>query len=248
MKRFTRVLPVVFVPAVLITLGAAPWRDDDKDGEEEVELEEARVFVEFNSTDEDFGIQFFWDGTEWKKMKVEDPDGRTILKVEASKSLALQGLTEGFFESGEPEVSELPLEQFLARFPEGEYEFEGKTIDGENIEGEAEFTHTIPGAPENLFPADGDVVNAALPLVVSFDAVTEDLNGAPLTPTSYEVLIENEDETRIFSIILDGDLMSPSVTVPPEFIKPGGAEYKLEVIVQEEGGNRTISETEFTTL
>lgn len=236
-----RMLPVVLVPALLLTLSAAPWRDEG----EEIELDEAKVFIEFNSTDEDFGVQLFWDGDAWKRMKVEGPDGRTVLKVEASRSLGLQGLTEGFFESDEPNLEELPLEQFFARFPEGEYEFEGKTLDGDELEGEAEFTHTLAAAPENLFPADGDVV--ALPLIVSFNAVTEDMNGHPLTPASYEVVIENEDETRILSVILDGDLANPAVTIPPEFIKPNAA-YKLEVIVDEEGGNRTISETEFTTL
>jgi hypothetical protein len=41
--------------------------------------------------------------------------------------------------------------------------------------------------------------------------------------------------------------MNPSVTISPEFLHPG-MEYKLEVIVQEESGNKTISETEFSTF
>ena len=40
---------------------------------------------------------------------------------------------------------------------------------------------------------------------------------------------------------------NPSVFVPPEFLE-NDTEYKLEVIVQEESGNRTIAESEtFTT-
>jgi hypothetical protein len=46
---------------------------------------------------------------------------------------------------------------------------------------------------------------------------------------------------------LRGDTANPSVTLPPEFLDPG-TDYKFEVIVQEESGNRTISETEFSTL
>ncbi len=245
MKDVKRMFPLLVVPLAALTVGAASWGGGNKG---EVELEEAEVFIEFNSTDEDIGMQFFWDGQAWDHMKVEDSKGKTVLRVKASKGLAKQGLTEGFFESDEPNLDELSLEEFFERFPEGEYEFEGETLEGEELEGETEFTHVLPAAPSNLFPAEGDVVNAALPLIVSFDAVTQDLNGMPLQPEFYEVVVENEgDILRVFTVILDGDVQQPSATVPPEFLKPG-TEYKLEVIVQEESGNRTISENEFTTL
>ena len=52
---------------------------------------------------------------------------------------------------------------------------------------------------------------------------------------------------RVLSVILEGDIAHPAVTVPPEFLQ-GGLEYKFEVIVQEESGNRTIAETTFCTL
>ena len=51
----------------------------------------------------------------------------------------------------------------------------------------------------------------------------------------------------MLSIILDGSVAHPAVTVPPEFLTPE-TEYKLEIIVQEESGNKTIAETEFCTL
>jgi hypothetical protein len=244
MVAFKRVFPILLAPALALALTAAAGGDDC----EEIELDEAEVFIEYNSTDGDFGIQFFWDGEPWRKMKVEGPDGRTVLKVRASRSLAAQGLTEGFFESAEPSADELSMEEFLERFPEGEYGFEGRTLECEELEGETEFTHTIPAPPVNLYPADDDAVDPGLPLVASFDAVTTDLNGDPLDPELYEVIVESENDIlRVFSIVLEGDVASPSVTVPPEFLLPD-TEYKLEIIVQEESGNRTISETEFATL
>jgi hypothetical protein len=244
MTKTARILSLLFVPALAITVGAAPWRGD----RDEIPLDEAEVFIEFNSTDEDLGIQFFWDGEAWDRMKVEASDGRTVLRVSAARSLALQGLTEGFFESDEPSVDELSLEEFLARFPAGTYEFEGRTLEGDELEGETEFTHVIPAAPANLFPAAGAVVDSTQPLVASFDAVSADLDGGPLTPELYELVVETEgDILRVFSIILAGDTVHPSATVPPELLDPG-TEYKLEVIVQEESGNRTISEIEFSTL
>jgi len=240
MKQYTKIWLVLLGPALLLTAEAASF------GGEEIPLDEARVFIEFNSTDEDFGIQFFWDGEAWGKMRVEDPDGKAILRVRASESLAEQGLTEGFFESGEPSIDELSMKEFFERFPEGTYEFEGTSLEGDELEGEAEFSHTLPAAPENLFPFEGALIDARDPLVVTFDPVGRDLEGDPLTPALYNVVVEVDDD-HTFTVVLSGDLANPSVTVPPEFLD-GGTEYKLEVIAQEEGGNRTIAETTFFTL
>jgi hypothetical protein len=239
MKHYTKMWLLLLVPALLLTAEAASF------GGDEVQLEEARVFIEFNSTDNDIGIQFFWDGEAWAKMRVNDPDKQAILRVRASKGLGDQGLTEGFFESDEPTADELSIEEFFERFPEGEYEFEGKTLEGDELEGEAEFSHTLPAAPANLYPAEGTLLDARDPLVASFDAVTSDLEGQPLTPDLYHVVIEQDDD-HFLEVVLPGGTAHPAVTVPPEFLA-SGTEYKLEVIAQEEGGNRTISETSFAT-
>lgn len=243
MTKLKHLLPLaLFAPVLLLSLGASPR------GGVEVELDEAEVFIEFNARDGDFGIQFFWDGEPWKRMKCEGPDERTVLKVRASRNLRAQGLTEGFFESAEPSVEDLSMKEFLARFPAGEYEYEGRTLNGLEIEGETDFTHILPAPPQNLWPAEGDMVNAANPLVVSFDAVTQDLDGNPLDPELYQVIVETENDIlRVFTMILEGDVANPQATVPPEFMFPG-LEYKFEVIVQEESGNRTIWETAFTTF
>lgn len=245
MKIHTLWSTLLTVPLAAFAAGALGW---DREDENEIELDEARVFIEYNATDGDLGIQFFWDGEAWDRMRVEDGRGHTVLRVRADRNLADQGLTEGFFESDEPSLDELSMEEFLERFPEGTYEFEGKTLEGDELEGEAEFTHVLPEAPDNFFPPDGAMVNADLPLVLKFDRVTHDLEGDLLQPELYEVVLESEgDILRVFSIVLEGGVLRPRATVPPEFLKPG-REYKLEVIVQEAGGNRTISETEFTTL
>ena len=250
MFKHESVVLALLVPAgAFLALAAAPGggKGGGKDEPEEVELDEAEVFIEWNSTDGDFGIQFFWDGDGWDRMRVVNSEGKVALQVRARDNLQEQGLTEGAFESVEPDPDELSMEEFLERFPEGEYEFEGKTLEGENLEGETEFTHVIPAPPANLWPAEGSVVSAALPLVASFDAVTADIDGNTLEPELYELVIEDmNDETLAFTIVLEGDLANPSVTVPPEFLEPG-SDYKLEVLVQEESHNRTITETKFTT-
>ena len=214
--------------------------DRDDDDEDEVELEVARVFIEWNSTDEDFGIQFFWDGVPWSEMTIEDGSGREALSVKPKRSLRRHGLTEGFFESAEP--GDVSMEEFFRRFPEGTYEFEGRTLDGRELEGEAEFTHALPAPPENLSPAEGDEVDPD-GFAVSFDEVSEDIHGNPIEIAYYEVIVEKEDDEPIlqtFRVIL-----RPSVTsvgIPAAFLEPG-TEYKFEVIAVSEAGNKTITES-----
>jgi hypothetical protein len=226
---------------IAFTATGARWDDDDED-EEEIELDEARVFIEWNSTDTDFGIHVFWDGEAWKEMEVENPDGKTVLSVKAKRNLKAQGLTEGFFESDEPPASELSMEEFFERHPEGTYEFEGETLEGDELVGEAEFSHRLPKPPTNLSPATGDLVSHA-GFTVSFDPVTEDLDGEEIEIAYYEVVVEKEEDEPIlqtFNVILRPSVHS--VTVPASFLEPD-TEYKIEVIAVLEEGNRTITET-----
>lgn len=243
MTKLAFTLPALLA-ATAITVAAAPWGED---GGNEIELDEAEVFIEFNSTDGDFGIQFFWDGEPWRKMNLESPDEEIIMRVKIDENLKEQGMTEGFFESAEPSVEELSMAEFLDRFPAGEYEYEGRTLDEIEIEGETELTHDLPSPPSNLSPGDDEVVAFDRPVILSFDAVTTTLDGDPIVPELYEIVLETEDEIlKVLSVIIDGDEANPSLTVPPEFLEPG-TEYKFEVIVQEESHNRTISETVFFT-
>ena len=51
-----------------------------------------------------------------------------MLNVRVKGRLQKQGLTEFFFESAEPTFDELEPADFFKRFPEGEYEIEGKRL------------------------------------------------------------------------------------------------------------------------
>jgi hypothetical protein len=246
------VLPLFLLAAIGLAFAASVWADEDD--EDEIELEEADIFIEWNSTDDDYGVHIFWDGDPWKRMKViyegeDDDDEKIVLDVKAKKSLKRQGLTEAFFESAEPTTDELSLAKFLRRFPEGEYEFEGRTNDGEEIEGEAEFTHTLPAPPENLCPEEDDEVSHE-GFTVSFDEVTEDTEGNEIEIVFYEVVVEKEegDILQVFSVILlPSGTGNMCVEVPEAFLEPD-TEYKLEVIAEEESGNRTAAESgTFTT-
>ena len=85
------------------------------------------MIIEFNSTDEDVGIQFFLDFDSWTNVKIFAPGGGQIFQVNATGALKEQGGgTELFVESVEPELEDLSLEEFFERFPEGDYKFLGR--------------------------------------------------------------------------------------------------------------------------
>ena len=250
MTRHMRMLAVLLVPVVALILTApAPegWA-------REIPFSRAKMIIEFNSSANegvgDVGVQVLLDGEPWKLVSMKRPDGLIILNILSSGSLRKQGLTELFFESSEPSLDEVPLKEFLARFPEGKYEFEGRTIDGQEIEGEAKLTHVIPAGPVIVSPEAGDVVDPQN-LVISWEAVTKKIEGSgagDLKIVAYQVIVERTDNDQLGAAPRTFDITLPatsdptqSVTVPPEFLEPG-TEYKFEVLAIEKGGNQTITE------
>ena len=134
-------IPIFFLAAAMST-STLLVADDD-----ELEFDEAYIFFELNDTDGDLGIHGKVDGDAWKWVAIEGPDERRVMYVLTRGGVRRQGLTELFFESAEPTFDELDPEDFFARFPEGEYEWEGRTLDYEEIEGETYLSHVIPAAP-----------------------------------------------------------------------------------------------------
>ncbi len=215
----------------------------------EVPLSIAKIIIEFNDTGQDVGIQVMLDGEPWRSMTGFGPNELPILQITGSRSVRRQGLTELFFESSEPSLDELPLAAFLARFPAGEYEFEGVTIDGEPIEGEAILTHVIPAGPEITSPVspteDPPVVDPDN-LVIAWDAVTETIGGSDdITIKGYQLIVEQLEPRRVFSVDLPA--AQTILRVPPEFFIQRNTLHKFEVLAIEEGGNQTITEGEFVT-
>ena len=81
-------------------------------------------------------------------MQIFAPNERRIFNLKTQRNIRRQGgLSELFFASepthyleDEPEFDGT-IREFLARFPEGEYEFEGQTVNGGELEGQATLTH-----------------------------------------------------------------------------------------------------------
>lgn len=212
---------------------------------QEVELDEAKVFIEWNSTDGDQGIQFFWDSESFTNMTVSTDDGD--LFVDTSGNVLAQGLTETAIESVEPEEEEQSLEEFFDLFPAGTYEFEGTSTEGDTITGEAEFTHDL------LAPVVLTKIN--LP-VIEWIEPEEDINGEPLDVVGYELVVElvveveedGDTEERVFKEstnfpagvnkhIVSNTFMDIVKNPPGETIG-----LKVEILAEEPSGNLTITE------
>ena len=110
-------------------------------------LEEGKLLIEHNATDEDTGFQGFADGEPWNDLTIKGPDGETILSIFTEGGLLDFGLTELFFETSEPENAEVPIENVLARLPEGAYTFTGEIVDANDSSVTASLTHRIPDGP-----------------------------------------------------------------------------------------------------
>ena len=65
-------------------------------------LEEARICIECNETDNNLVFHIVLDGEEWKVLKIVNPGGRVIFEVEGRGPYAKSGMTELFFEGAEP--------------------------------------------------------------------------------------------------------------------------------------------------
>jgi hypothetical protein len=233
MKRETIILSAAAI-ALVAGLLAAPAQAR--------RLSEAAIFIEINDTDGDAGIQIFLDGEGWDTMQVRNPHGEVVLNILGEGGVGQQGLTEGFFESAEPSFEEQSLEEFLALHPPGFYQFRGRTTDGVPLRASARLTHALPDAPVILSPEEeADDVDPD-DTVVEWEAVAD----PPGSRISGYIVVVEKDEGQLETFTVNLPRRARSVSVPPEFMRPGTA-YKAEVLAVERSGNKTITEIEFET-
>ena len=139
--------------AAQVSLG----QENGDDEEEELEFEEADLFLELNNTDGDLGLQGFLEGDAWKSLEIEGTGRQTVelMNIWLRNGLRRQGLSEFFFESDEPGFDELTPAAFFKRFPQGVYEIEGITLDDEEIESEVFLSHVLAGPPPGNIKING---------------------------------------------------------------------------------------------
>ncbi len=248
----SRILAPVLVFALVPMATAAGGLKDDDD---EIPFDVAEVFVELNDTDGDLGIHALIDGEPWRRLSIETPNERKVMVTRIRGRLARQGLTELFFESAEPDFEELTPAQFFARFPQGIYEVEGMTLEGEELESETFFSHVMAAPPDNItvsgVPAAEDCDKAVpvvtTPVVISWDPVTTHhpeigATGA-VEVIRYQLVVEREEpELLVYSAELPPDVTS--MAIPDEFISLAD-EFKYEILVRTATYNNTAVESCF---
>lgn len=221
----------------LLPLGAASLLLPHTVGAQEpdpIPFKDARLKIEFNATDGDAGVQVFVDAEPWKTFEIYRPDGRRIVNLQLNSVLRSFGMTELFAESSEPPFTELPFAKFKKLWPEGNYRFEGETIDGRDVESVVPFSHDVLDEPVITAPEDG----ATMPVddaVIEWDPVPR--------AVGYQVVVTREGPKRVLDVQLPGE--DTSLSLPEEFLDPG-VEYKVEVQAFDDGGSHIFTEVGFT--
>ncbi len=242
----------------------------------ELPFADANIFFELNNTDGDLGIHALIDGDPWKTLEIEDTKEREILDVRLRGRLRRQGLTEFFFESAEPPFTILKPEEFFKRFPPGDYEIEGKTIEGDELESIATVTHLMPAPADGVTlngvadgPPNGPEIakercddtnlaydpvevapNADGTVTIAWDEVmtSHPTIGAPNSSTDIE--INNYQVVVEVEDTVLSVILPPeetSITVPAEVVAAGDA-FKYEILTREESYNQTAMESCFVLL
>jgi len=230
-------------PVILLFLGAAlvlpkaPRLERAAARHVQAQLEFAKIYWEYNASADDLGVHVSLDGEDWSKLSIRNPAGTTLFDVRGRGPFGDLGMTELFFEGAEPALSEFPLADLLALFPAGEYDFSGRTADGQPIEGEDLFTHAIPAGPQvfvDVLPGNS--------VRIRWNEVTSPPPGFPNEPihvTGYQVIVDPSFEVTL-------PASARSVTVPPEFVQSlGPGTHPFEVLAIEQSGNQTLTEGTF---
>jgi hypothetical protein len=192
----------------------------------------ARIYVEFNETDNDTGIHIDTDhDVGLRTLRVVGPNGKTVVDSTWRTRPPL-GLTEMATESAEPDP-----EQALLAYPPGVYRFSGVTIEGDRLVSQATLSHDLLAAPAITSPADGATGVPTTGVSAAWDAV----------PGAQGYALEIEQGTP-FVTKLETTLESTSnrFSIPDGLLIPDTA-FQIGVASISSNGNLSLSVIEFHT-
>lgn len=222
---------ILRIPLVAVGLAAAAAQPALAQNPSCAEFEELTMTLEQNATDGDAEVVFFAQGGDvgLKRLTITAPGGRRVARITGDRRGV--GIREFLLESAEP--PDLPA--VLASFPEGDYSFAGKTVDGECLTGTAPLSHQLAPATTLLTPEEDEVVPVDQ-LVLSWAAAA----GAE----RYVVELNNEDSGSEFTF----EVFPPttSLEIPAQLVE-ADSEYQFGVGVKTANGNVTFVELTFFT-
>src|SRR5688572_27310100 len=119
---------------IVMALAAAAFAPPLARADVPQEFEEMSILLEVNETDGDaeIGLKRFW---------LRRPDGKKVAELtsdDRTKTSGPVGIQQVRVETGEPDAVAV-----LQTYPEGIYEFHGRTVDGESVYGELVLTHAL---------------------------------------------------------------------------------------------------------
>jgi hypothetical protein len=196
-------------------------------------FEQHELYIEYNATDGDAGLQLAADAEDWKRFTLLDTKGKVLIDVHANGRLRRPfGLSELFLEASEPPFAKVPFKTFRTRFPKGRYRFRGVASDGRRLVGSDRLSFVVPAPPRVTFPTESALVDPD-GFKVTWEPVTRP---AGVRIVTYQVIVNQG--SRELSMYLPPN--ATSATIPGEFLEPdtttGG-----EVLARESSGNQTIT-------
>jgi hypothetical protein len=162
---------------------------------------------------------------------VTTPDGRAVVDFKAPDSRF--GMRKFAFESPEPKDDG----RLKAEFPEGSYRFTGSSTEGTRLEGAATLSHAFPPAPTFTSPREG---------ASNVNPGSARIAWRPVPGLAgFLLVIEQEQSGRELHADLPGS--ATSFALAAGYLQPA-TEYHLLLASIAADGNRTVIESEFTTL
>ena len=196
-------------------------------------FEQHDLYIEYNATDGDAGLQLAADAEDWKRFELLDTKGKSLIDVHASGRLRRPfGLSELFLEASEPPFTKVPFATFKRRFPKGRYRFRGVASNGRRLVGSDRLSFVVPAAPRVTFPTKGAHVDPD-GFKVAWEPVRRP---AGVDIVTYQVIVNQGD--RELSMYLPPS--ATSATIPGEFLEPG-TKTGGELLAREKSGNQTIT-------
>jgi hypothetical protein len=227
-------LAAVSAAAVAVSGGSATTRPAAEAAKRTpLRFEQHELYIEYNATDGDAGLQLAADAEDWKRFTLLDTKGKVLIDVRAEGRLRRPfGLSELFLEASEPPFAKVPFRTFKKRFPHGTYRFRGVASNGRRLAGSDRLSFMVPAAPKVTFPTKGAQVDPD-GFKVTWEPVTRPRGVKIVT---YQVIVNQG--SRELSMYLPPN--ATSATIPGEFLEPG-TETGGELLARERSGNQTIT-------
>ena len=202
--------------------------------EDQPAFTELAMQFEVNETDGDGEVVFSVKASEGlSSLQVLDPDGKVIVfLISNDKRAGIDpiGLAQFRLETAEPAIDGVK-----DAYPEGTYQFLARTINGDELVGEAILSHDRLPAP--VFSPDGEEDVNPNKAVVKWKAV----EGA----VAYEVEIENDDLDVNVTARLPGS--ATRFKIPKGLLQPG-TEYEVGVSTVTMDGNLSVADARLSRL